>query len=98
MTLVDPELAERVLERALAHGGDFGELYAEDRHGFALSLDDGRVERPQSGRERGASRAGGAAATRPTSATWTASPRRTCCAWRTRWRRPCAATAAGRAP
>src|SRR5215211_8470227 len=30
------------------------ELYAESRRGFAISLDDGRVERPQSGRERGA--------------------------------------------
>ena len=54
MTLVDPELASRVLERALARGGDMAELYAESRRGFALSLDDGRVERPQSGRERGA--------------------------------------------
>ena len=54
MTLVDPELAGRVLERALARGGDMAELYAEARRGFALSLDDGRVERPQGGRERGA--------------------------------------------
>lgn len=54
MTLVAADLAARVLERALAHGGDFAELYAEDRHGFSLSLDDGRVERPQDGRERGA--------------------------------------------
>ena len=54
MTLVDPELAARVLDRALGRGGDFAELYAEARRGFALSLDDGRVERPQGGRERGA--------------------------------------------
>ena len=54
MTLVDPELAARVLERALARGGDMAELYAESRRGFAISLDDGRVERPQGGRERGA--------------------------------------------
>ena len=52
--LVEPALAERVLARALARGGDFAELYAEARHGFAISLDDGRVERPQGGRERGA--------------------------------------------
>jgi TldD protein len=54
LTLVDPELAGRVLERALARGGDMAELYAEARRGFALSLDDNRVERPQGGRERGA--------------------------------------------
>jgi TldD protein len=55
VTLLEPELAGRVLERALRCGGDFAELYAEERSGFALSLDDGRVERPQSGRELGAS-------------------------------------------
>ncbi len=54
MTLVAPELAGRVLQRALARGGDMAELYAEDRHGFSLSLDDRRVESPQSGRELGA--------------------------------------------
>jgi TldD protein len=54
LSLVDPELASRVLGRALARGGDLAELYAEDRHGFGLTLDDGRVERPQDGRERGA--------------------------------------------
>ena len=54
MTLVDPELAARVLERALGRGGDMAELYAEARRGFGISLDDGRVERPQSGRELGA--------------------------------------------
>ena len=54
MSLVPPELAERVLGRALVHGGDLGELYAEDRKGFGLSLDDGRVEAPQRGREAGA--------------------------------------------
>jgi TldD protein len=53
MTLVEPELAAAVLERALARGGDLAELYAEARQSFALSLDDGRVERPQGGRERG---------------------------------------------
>ena len=54
MTLVPPELAATVLERALSRGGDMAELYAEARRGFAISLDDGRVERPQGGRERGA--------------------------------------------
>jgi TldD protein len=53
VTLVDPGLASRVLERALSRGGDFAELYVEARQGFSISLDDGRVERPQGGRERG---------------------------------------------
>jgi len=55
VTLVDPELARRVIARALTHGGDLAEIYAEDRSGFSLSLDDGRIERPQAGTERGAS-------------------------------------------
>jgi TldD protein len=54
VTLVEPALAERVLERALARGGDFAELYAEGRRSFGISLDDGRVERPSGGRELGA--------------------------------------------
>jgi TldD protein len=54
VSLVEPALAERVLGRALERGGDLAELYAEARHGFSLSLDDRRVERPQGGRERGA--------------------------------------------
>src|SRR5215212_3292437 len=55
MTLIGEEVAARILERALAHGGDFGEVYAEDRYGFALGLDDSKLERPQTGSERGAS-------------------------------------------
>jgi TldD protein len=55
VTLIAPELAERAIERALRRGGDLAEVYAEERHGFGLSLDDRRVERPQSGSERGAS-------------------------------------------
>lgn len=55
MSLVGHELAQAVIARALSRGGDVGELYAEDRRGFSLSLDDGRIERPQGGTERGAS-------------------------------------------
>jgi TldD protein len=54
VNLIDEELAQRVLERALSRGGDFAELFCEERQGFALSIDESRVERPQSGRERGA--------------------------------------------
>lgn len=55
MSLLAPEVAETALGRALARGGDWAELYAEQRTGFAVSLDDSRVERPQAGREIGAS-------------------------------------------
>ena len=55
MTLVPAEVAQRAIERALRRGGDLAEVYAEERHGLAISLDDGRVERPQTGVERGAS-------------------------------------------
>ncbi|MHB8592886.1 MAG: TldD/PmbA family protein [Acidimicrobiales bacterium] len=52
--LVDTGLVERVLAAALARGGEFAEVYAEDRRGTAASLDDGRVEELSSGRDRGA--------------------------------------------
>jgi len=55
VTLVEPDLAARVLERALGRGGDFADVYVEDRASFGVSLDEHRLERPQSGRERGAS-------------------------------------------
>jgi TldD protein len=51
--LIDGAAAERVLARALARGGDFAELFGEERAGFSISVDESRVERPQSGRERG---------------------------------------------
>jgi TldD protein len=53
--VISSELAGDLLARALARGGDLAELYVEERTGLALTLDDRRVERPQSGREIGAS-------------------------------------------
>lgn len=52
--LIDEAVANRALERALARGGDFAEVFCEERAGFSISIDESRVERPQSGRERGA--------------------------------------------
>ena len=52
--LLDPELAGRILARALRNGGEFAELFCEDRAGLALSVDESRIERPQRGSERGA--------------------------------------------
>jgi TldD protein len=55
VTLIGSEVAARAIERALRHGGDLAEVYAEERRGTSLSLDDRRIERPQTGVERGAS-------------------------------------------
>ena len=52
--LIDAELAARIVERALAHGGDFAEVFCEQRAGFGLAVDESRVERVQRGAERGA--------------------------------------------
>src|SRR5207244_7480382 len=52
--LVPPEIAERVLARALHAGGDLAELYCEERAGFGLAIDESRIERVQRGGERGA--------------------------------------------
>jgi TldD protein len=52
--LIDPAAAERVLARALAHGGRFAEVFAERRHGFSMSIDESRLEAVQSGAEEGA--------------------------------------------
>ena len=51
VSLVDPELAERVIARALAHGGDLAELYAEDRARL-LALAGRRAHRAAPGRHR----------------------------------------------
>jgi TldD protein len=55
VTLLDPQLAAHAIERALARGGDFGEVYAEQRRAFGISLDDGRIELPQYGAGGGVS-------------------------------------------
>jgi TldD protein len=52
--VVDEDLVARTLHRALATGGEFAELFVEDRRGTLVSLDDGRIEDISSGRERGA--------------------------------------------
>jgi TldD protein len=52
--LVDEAVTARVLQKALATGGDFAEVFAEDRRGWLMALDDGRVEDISSGHERGA--------------------------------------------
>src|SRR5271167_4453557 len=52
--VIDTPVLERVLAEALRNGGDFAEVFAEDRSNSSALLDDGRVEELSSGRERGA--------------------------------------------
>ena len=52
--LIEPALAERTLARALANGGDFAEVFCEERASWSAQIDESRVERVQSGGERGA--------------------------------------------
>jgi TldD protein len=52
--LVETELAARIVSRALANGGDFAELFCEQRAGLSLSIDESRIEGAQRGAESGA--------------------------------------------
>ncbi|HEX5761916.1 MAG TPA: TldD/PmbA family protein [Solirubrobacterales bacterium] len=52
--LLDPSVAERILGRALASGGDFAEVFAERRGGLTMAIDESRIEAVQSGAEQGA--------------------------------------------
>jgi TldD protein len=52
--VIEPDVLERTLAAALRGGGDFAEVFAEDRRATSARLDDGRVEELVSGRERGA--------------------------------------------
>jgi len=50
---IEVELLHAVLRRALLRGGDFAEVYLEDRDALAIRLDDGRVDQALGGREAG---------------------------------------------
>ncbi len=52
--LIDTDVLQRVLGSALRTGGDFAEVFAEDRANSSALFDDGRVEELTSGSERGA--------------------------------------------
>ncbi len=52
--LLDSAVAERVIARALAKGGEFAELFVERRGGLTLAIDESRIEAVQSGSEAGA--------------------------------------------
>jgi TldD protein len=52
--LIDDSVISTALATALQSGGDFAEIFAEDRRATGARLDDGRVEDLASGRDRGA--------------------------------------------
>ena len=52
--MIDPAIVERVLAVGLRTGGDFAEVFIEDKRSSSALLDDGKVEELTSGRDRGA--------------------------------------------
>jgi TldD protein len=52
--VIDHDVLERVLASAVRGGGEFAEIYAEDKRSTSIGLDDGRIEQVTSGRDRGA--------------------------------------------
>jgi TldD protein len=52
--LIDSEVLGRVLSTAMRTGGEFAEVFVEDKRTTAAALDDGRIEQVTSGRDRGA--------------------------------------------
>ena len=52
--MIEQSVLEEVLGVAMQTGGDFAEVFAEDRRNASAVLDDGRVEELTSGRDRGA--------------------------------------------
>ncbi|MGH9190587.1 MAG: TldD/PmbA family protein [Acidimicrobiales bacterium] len=52
--MIDPDVMSRILSVAVRSGGDFAEVFAEDRQSSSARFDDGRVEELTSGRDRGA--------------------------------------------
>ena len=52
--MIDESVIQRTLGAALRTGGDFAEVFVEDRRSTGAVLDDRRVEDLSSGRDRGA--------------------------------------------
>lgn len=74
--MLEKDLLEQVLQKALARGADFAEVYVEEREGSGIFCEDSRIEKIQSGRERGAGirviRNGNTAYAYSTDLSWTA--------------------------
>src|SRR6478609_2629030 len=54
MPVIEEAVISRVLGAAMRTGGEFAEVFAEDKRSSSAFLDDGKVEELTSGRDRGA--------------------------------------------
>jgi len=52
--MISTEAATAALDRALRRGGDFADVFVEQRHAASVAMEDSRVERVQAGTEQGA--------------------------------------------
>ena len=52
--MINEELLEQTLAEALKTGGEFAEVFVEDKQSSSAYFDDGKVEELNSGRDRGA--------------------------------------------
>jgi TldD protein len=52
--VLEEAVIQRVLGAALRTGGEFAEIFVEDKHSSSARLDDGKIEELSSGRDRGA--------------------------------------------
>lgn len=52
--MIDQDVVSRVLDSALATGGEFAEVFVEDKRSSSGHLDDAKIEELGSGRDRGA--------------------------------------------
>ena len=52
--VIESDVLARVLGAAMRTGGDFAEVFIEDKRSTMAALDDGRIEQVTSGRDRGA--------------------------------------------
>lgn len=52
--MISKDVVEKVLASAISHGGEFAEIFVEDRRSSSASLDDGKIEELSSGISKGA--------------------------------------------
>jgi TldD protein len=53
-SVIEQDIVEQVLSVGLSTGGDFAEIFVEDKRSSSAYLDDGKIEELTSGRDRGA--------------------------------------------